>query len=177
MTMRYVCKTAVGLQNITFQNLLDTVLFATSATAVYDVFVAVKVRRIRVWFCTASNTTAPASITVIYAGITSGAIGDQRVHSDTTMGIEPAYLEARPTPKSLASNFQLSSTAVAFSLNVPAGAVIDVDLSFIGAFASSIAAAVVGAGATTGATYLRGLDGGNVASSSFPPSLPTGDCI
>jgi len=162
---------AVVAQNITFQNLLDLILFTTSAVAPFDLFFAVRVGQIKIWSDPIGNTTS--TVTLIYDGAAVGFVGDFRTITDTSMGIEPAYISAGPSGQSLASRFQVSSAANAFALNVPANTVIDVQLNYRSSTAgNAVAAQNASVGAIVGAVAFRGLDGLPLATSKF--TLPTG---
>lgn len=174
--LRFSTPTAAFDGNITFQNLLDTLLIAATATTGFDVFRFVKIRRVEVW-AASGNTPAsadgplPVTATVVFQGVTAGIVGDVSVHTDTSMSIEPAYVNARPSSKSLASNFQISSAAVAFRLTCPLNSVIDVELSFKSQFVSAVAAQNALVGGVAGDIYLRGLDGVAASTSGLPPVL------
>jgi hypothetical protein len=159
--------TAAASTQITFQNLLDTVLIAVGATVAADFFESVKVKSVEVWAVAALGT--PVTASVIFTGTIVGAQGDQKVHTDTSMGIEPAHVKARPDPLTQVGQFQASSTDNAFLLTVPAGAVIDVSMTFrqpvLGQSVGSQNGLV---GATTGVLYYRGLDGKTTALTNFP---------
>jgi len=165
--LRFVTNAAISI-GITYQNLLDTILFAASATTGFDVFASVKVRRIQVWSLPAVG--GASTVSVEFSGLTAGSTGDNKLHTDTSMGIQPAYVSAKPSMKSLASNYQIASNAGAFSLVCPTGSVIDAELSFVGQYVSSTAAQNALVGATAGSTYLRGLDGKAAATTNIPPS-------
>jgi hypothetical protein len=173
-TVRFKVITATALAPITFQNLLDTFLVATSAVAGYDVFQAVRIRRVRVWGMPQIGATN--SVALEFAGVTAGSTGDQQIHTDTSMGVQPAHVDARPSPRSLASDYQVSSAAVAFNLSVPAGAVVDCELSFRGATygIATVAAQNALAGANTGSFYVRGLDGLATATTNYTPEFVNG---
>jgi len=159
--------TAAAQQAFTFQNLLDCILIATGATAVFDLFEGVRLNSIEMWVIAALGT--PATLTCIFDGLTVGAMGDQKTHTDTSMGVEPAHVKARPDRLTQAGQYQPSSTAVAFRLDTPAGTVIDVSLSFRQPMLSqAVAAQNVAVGATTGAVYYRGLDGKTTALTNYP---------
>jgi hypothetical protein len=153
--------------NITFQNLLDTIVFAQSALNLYDLFHAVKVRRVQVWTIPAQGTAS--SVQVAFTGISTQWAGDAAVHTDTSMGIEPAYVSARPAPKSVAADFQQSATNTAFNLVCPIGSVIDVSLTFRNTPGYAVLATNASVGATVGAMSFRGLDGLAAATSKFVP--------
>jgi len=153
---------AGGVTNITFQNLLDTVLVATSATTATDLFQAVRVNSVELWSIAALGT--PSTVSLIYDGATTGAAGDQKLHTDTSMGVEPAHVKARPDRLTQAGQFQASSAATAFLLDTPAGTVIDVSVTLRQPVNGSVVASQnVLVGATAGAVYYRGLDGKTTA--------------
>lgn len=166
--VRYITNSAI-VQSVTFQNLLDTLLVAATATTAFDVFYAVKVRRVQLWATPLLGTST--SVGVTFGGAAAGQIGDQKIHTDTSMGIQPAHVAARPASKSLASDYQLSTAGQAMLLTGPLGTVVDVELSFVGAFANPIAAQNAIVGGSAGAFYTRGLDGLAIATTKFVPVL------
>jgi len=159
--------TAGAESGVTFQNLLDTVLVATSATTGVDLFEQVRVNSVELWSIAALGT--PSTAILVFDGTTAGAAGDMKTHTDTSMGVEPAHVKARPDPLTQAGQFQASSANAAFLLDVAAGTVIDVSLTFrqpvLGVANSSQNVLV---GATPGAVYYRGLDGKTTALTNFP---------
>jgi hypothetical protein len=165
--LRFVTNAAVA-QDITFQMLLDTILVATSATAGYDLFWMVKVRFVELW---ASPLLGSAvTVGVNFDGNAAGLSGDARYHTDTSMGVQPAHVKAKPSPKSQSALFQFSGLASAFNINCPSGTVVDVGLTFVQssqAQAKNVSNALVGA--TVGAPYWRGLDGLAIATTKFTP--------
>jgi len=164
--LRFSCLAGTG-QAITFQNLLDTILVATSGTAAADLFEGVRVNSVEAWGIAAIGT--PSTVTVIYDGTTVGAMGDQKTHTDSSMGVQPAHVKARPDPLTQAGQFQPSSANTAFRLDVPTGAIIDVSLSLRQpVFGQAVSSQNVLVGATTGAVYYRGLDGKTTALTNFP---------
>jgi hypothetical protein len=170
-TLRFICKTSFT-GNITFQNLLDTILMTTTTLTAFDLFFMVKLRRVKVWANPTQGTAATCS--VIFDGVTAGSQGDRKVHTDTSMGIEPAFVNCSPLPKTLAANYQLSSNAVAFVLACPLGSVVDVDLSFKSDTLSvAVAAQNAVVSGTVGTLAFRALDGLADAASSFiiPPPM------
>lgn len=160
--------TAAATTNITFQNLLDTYLTATTSTVGYDMFETVKVRRVRVWGMPAVGGSG--SVAVEFSGTTTGIVGDQLLYTDTSMGVQPAHVDARPSARCLAADYQLSSSAVAFRVTVLAGSVVDVEVSFRSFTPSSSGVVAQNAlvGASVGAQYLRGLDGLGTTSNYVP---------
>lgn len=127
-----------------------------------------KIRAVEVWATPLLGSAV--TVSVVFNSTSAGFQGDQRFHTDTSMGIEPAHVRAVPSAKAQASQFQPSSAQDAFLLTCPSGAVVDVELTFV---QSSVAAATIVqnalVGATVGAPYWRGLDGLAIATSKFNP--------
>jgi len=158
---------AAGATNITFQNLLDTVCVGTSTTTAADLFEGVRVNSVEIWAIAALGT--PATVILSYDGTTAGAQGDQKTHTDTSMGVEPAHVKASPDRLTQAGQFQASSTAVAFVLTCPAGSVIDVSLSFRQPILGEVNATQNNAVAiAAGLIFYRGLDGKPAAATNIP---------
>jgi hypothetical protein len=165
--LRFLCNAAFE-SAITFQNLLDILNVGATATTAYDLFYSVKIKFVEVWANGLAN--ASATVTVIYDGATAGSVGDQKLHTDSSMGIEPAHVKCSPAPMTAAALYQLSSAAVAFFLNVPAGAVVDVSLSYRNPIAGNqVATQNVPVAAVAGVVYMRGLDGVAIAGTKFTP--------
>jgi hypothetical protein len=168
--LRYVA-TAQNSATITAQNLLDTINVATTAVAPYNLFRYVKIRKIEVWSLPALGAANTVSVT--FTGNGSNVVGDERTHTDTSMGLEPAHIQVRPSKKSLISNYMVSAAVTVFNITVPPGAVIDLHLSFQGStLANSNAAQNASVGAPVGSTFWRGFDGLAFATTNF--ALPTG---
>jgi hypothetical protein len=169
-TLRFTTNVAVS-QGITFQNLLDCILFTTSAIAPFDLFFAARIRRIRVWAVPILGTSA--SVCVVYNSTGTGEVGDRKVHQDSSMGIEPAFISCIPEKNSLTSKFQISNTQVAFFLEAPTGSVVDIDIQYRSDVQGNEPAAAANAsvGATVGVVAFRGLDGLAVATSKY--TIPT----
>jgi hypothetical protein len=164
--MRFLTN-AAGVTSITYENILDTVLIATGATTAVDLFQAVRVNQVEVW--ATPVTGAPVTAIVTFDGSSVGAFGDFKVHSDTSMGIEPAHVRARPEPLSQAAQFQTGTTDVAFALSLPTGSVVDVSMTLRQPVAgTALAAQNALVGATAGVIYYRGLDGKAAATTVFP---------
>jgi len=160
---------AAASTSITYANLLDTILIATSATAGSDLFHRVRIRGVEMWGIAALGTSS--SVSCQFVGAASGFFGDGRFHTDTSMGIEPAHLIARPDANSLADLFQNSSTQIAFLIEGIAGTVVDVMLTFQQLNNINVSASDALVAATAGTLYWRGLDGIAISTTNFvPPS-------
>jgi len=174
--MRFQCTEAAFNADITFQNLLDTVLVAIGSTSAVDLFQSVRVNAVECWAPSQgvnpgseAGFTPPSTVIVIFDGTTVGAQGDQKTHSDTSMGIQPAHVRCRPDPLTQAGQFQNSTADVAFRLDVPEGTVIDVSLTFRQpVLGNAVSAQHAAAGLTAGAIYYRGLDGLIASGTNLP---------
>jgi hypothetical protein len=153
---------------ITFQNLLDTVIVATGATTGFDLFDQVRVNSVEVWAQAAVGT--PVTAIVTFGGQVAGAQGDRKLHTDTSMGLQPAHVKCRPDPLTQAGQFQADQNGVeAFQLDIPTATVVDVSMTFrqpVTGQANATQNALVGA--TAGVLYYRGLDGKTTSLTSLP---------
>jgi hypothetical protein len=166
--LRFIASAAFSTA-ITFANLLDCILIATTATSGSDLFHRVRIRGVEMWSIAALGTAS--SVSCQYVGATSGFFGDGKYHTDTSMGVEPAHVLAEPDRLSLADLWQNSSTSTAMLLEGDAGCVIDVLLSYQQLNNINVTASNALVGATAGTLYWRGLDGIAKATSNFvPPS-------
>jgi hypothetical protein len=167
--LRFVTNAAVNATVITFQNLLDVLNFALTAVTAADVFQAVRVRAVEMWATPLLGSAVTCECEFLGSG--AGATGDSSIHTDTSMGIEPAHVLARPAPRSGIALFQPSANIAAFVLTCPSGTVVDVELTLRGRPNTAVATQNVPAGATPGAWYYRGLDGLAVAATVFVPQV------
>jgi len=174
--LRFVLSSNASQKNISFANLLDCMLVATTATQGYDIFDAVRVNSVEIWSLSAGLAT-PVSVAISFPGGTTGGAGDALAYSDTSVGESCAHLHVRPQKQSAAGFWQGSGAFVAFQLTVPAQSVIDVDVSFRNTVVAPVAAANALVGATTGQFYFRGLDGLPSASTIFAPQTNGPDVI
>lgn len=160
--------TATVAVAVTYQNLLDCLLVATTATQGYQLFDAVRIRAVEVW---AFTTSATVTTTVSFVGFTAGSVGTNQTFTDTSMALEPAYIKAVPSKRCAASLFQASSTAVAFNVYAPAASVVDVHFVYRTGLEGNapLPAANALVAAQAGLLYLRGLDGLPTATTKFAP--------
>jgi len=166
--LRFTAVAAFAQTVISFQNLLDTLLLAIAPTSGADLFQQVRIRAVEMWAISVVGTAT--SVQLEFASQVAGEVGDARVHSDTSMGIEPAHVRARPAVRSGAALFQKSSANPAFTITGPAGTVIDVELTLKGLPAPLVTFAQIAlVAATAGAWYFRGLDGLAIAGTNFLP--------
>jgi len=181
ITMRFKTTTAfTGVLGVTFYNLLDTWIIAGTATAGYQLWDYVKIRRVTVRACIqiggAGNTATPTcTVDVEFPGLVAGAQGSGQVKSSTSMSpMCPAIASLKPGPKALAGMWQPSSNDTAFVFRALdqlggaiVGAIVDVELSFKNnplVAPQTIASAI--AGATAGQIYFGNLDGARLAATA-----------
>jgi len=170
--LRFITNAAVQQQVITFQNLLDTFNFATSAVTAFQVFNRVKVRAVEMWATPVIGNAT--SVQCEFTGNQAAQEGDGKIHTDTSMGIEPAHVRARPAARSPLALFQGPGGAgVAFTLTCPSGTVVDVELTLRALPGVATATTNAPAAATAGAWYYRGLDGLALAATVFVPVVNT----
>lgn len=153
--------------SITYQNICDSINVATATTTAYQLFDFVKVEKVEMWAETSLGTTANMSLN--FLGQSPGSVGDQDAWADSSMGIQPAYISARPSPKATASTWQAgSNSGTAFSVNSNVIGIIDVVVSFK-VNEQYLAATVQHApsGLSAGNIYYRSLDG--AALGAFTP--------
>jgi len=113
-----------------------------------------------------------ASVEVAFRGLTVGATGPGVEKTDTSMGVQPAYVSLRPNAMSSAAYYQPSSGDEAFYIDAPAGAVVDVECTFQQIFGYTQAAQNA-ISATAGFIAVRGLDGLAIGSTNFKPTVNT----
>lgn len=165
-TLRFTVSSAVLNTGVTNENILDAMLVATSTTAGYQLFDAFKIKAVELWSNAMVGT--PSTVEVQFVENT----GDVRVVTDTSLGVKPAYVHARPSKLSLASFWNITGGNNLFVFTAPAGSIIDLHCVFRTSTAAPTALANALVGANAGEFYFRGLDGLAIASTNLPP--PTG---
>ena len=165
--VRFIVKTALDNTTgvVSAANLLATWLVSSSTLAVWNLFDTVKVKSIEMWSLPVIGSTATVQAT--FNGPVGPTQGDETVHTDTSMGLEPAHLLVRPNARSLAANFQDPTSGNLFVLNAPVGTVIDLHCVFKQTWLTAPVAATNGLSLVAGDIYLRGLDGLALASTSY----------
>lgn len=163
---------AVVRQSITVLNMLETVLLATTATAPFRVFDALRIRSVRVWGAAALGT--PSTVAVVFLGNGQNGAGDRRIFEDTSLGVSPAFVHATPDKGGSTALWQGSTSNLTLEITCPAGSIVDVVMDMRN---DNTAAAATNAsvGATVGGIFYRGLDGLAAGATNFPPpaNLPT----
>jgi len=101
-----------------------------TATTSSMLFSAVRIKRIRMW-----GTTAPCMLYCDFNGTVGGTIGESSAICDSSVGTTyVAYIDARPSKTSQASQWQAAGSAAPFcTINAPTGTIVEytVDLRMI----------------------------------------------
>ncbi len=162
---------------ISSANLLDGICVATTTTVGKQLFQAVRVKSVEAWCTTVGGVIGPITVSVEFSQPNGAAnylaTGDQLLHTDTSLGLEPAHVKCRPSSKSLASFFQASNSDVLFTITCPASTVVDLELEYVGSAGTApVALGSALVAATAGCYYFRGMDGAATAATVWPPALP-----
>lgn len=173
--MRFIVTSVLAGQNISWNNLIDTIGVLASATAFYNLFREVKVNEIEMWDI-ASTQGGVSTLGVLWNENDSNQAGDGRLVTDMSLGVVPAHIRTGPSKDGISSKWHVGfgpNTVNAFSLTASGGCVIDVDLSFRGSAAGQANGANAAAvGGVVGATAWRGLDGLPVLTTKFIANGP-----
>lgn len=162
--LRFMLNANTPFQGITDTQILNTVIIAGTAVLGYQMFNAARVKFIELWALPAVGGT-PQTITCTF----DGTGGDSLVFTDTSMGIEPCHVRAKPRRDSLAALWFNTSSTQLFTVGGPANMILDLGIEFVNIFALPTAATNALIAAGPGSTYLRGLDGLAIASTSWIP--------
>jgi len=158
---------ASQVDTISGQNLLNLLVVATSATASFRIWGAVRLKEIEMWSAGALGTTGASLpqnlIGVEWFGTTNSYMNSVKV-TDSSMGIKPAYLRVKP-PKESSSDFWISqggqsdTTTTLFAINGSIGAVVDVTMLVVLVDDEAASAGPTTTGMTAGTVYWGYLDG------------------
>lgn len=150
----------VSAKSITRAMLLNLYTMAVTTTTQNRIITAVKLKRVSVWGGVPALGGASKPVTVEW----TGSQAPSTIHTDSTMGIRPAYVTTVPPQDTSDRWWSISGSnesEVLFIITAPAGSIIDVDLSV--RFADDEAAVVGESGtsvaSTVGHVYWNYLDG------------------
>lgn len=168
---RFTNGTNAGSYLITRGNVLNLILYATSAITSVRLFEAVRVKRVEIWSNPTALGSAPTSVSLEWLGVQ----GPSTFHSDTTMGVSPAHIVTQPPANSSDRWWSMSGQNEAdnlFGLSLPADSVVDVTLELRLVETEAPTAGDVPAGAALGqlyGDYLDGLSSGKLAPVGYTP--------
>ena len=169
MHLRFKCSTATT-STITWANILDTVIMATTSTQAADVFYSVRLHSLEIWL--------PPPVGGVATNVDCGIAFDSPTQGDQKLWIVSAgtlggYQKCVPSKRSLNGlTWQDSSSVGGFTFNnCPVGATFRLNVTFRSRMGpgSATIAAQAGSGMTPGTMYFRGLDGLAAASTKFYP--------
>jgi len=151
---------AVTALPVTRAMLLNLYTMATTTTIQNRIITAVKLKRVRVWGQPPVLGAAGSTVVVEWVGTQAPST----IHSDTSMGVRPSFVDTRPPADSSDKWWSISGSnesEVLFNITAPIGAVVDVSLSLR---LADDEAAVQGedgtaAGSIAGRVYFNYLDG------------------
>ena len=166
LSLEWTAKT-VFTGTITWRNILDTVVMATTSTAGSDVFYSCRLHYVEIW-----TPDAAAGVVADWPSLAfdSPSQGDQRVFQIPCTA-NGGYAKCKPAKTSINGlTWQTSSSVGCFTLtNIGVGTIVRIKATFRARMGSGSATAAANAlsGATAGTMYLRGLDGLATASTSW----------
>jgi len=166
---RFNCGTNTGNFTITRGNLLNLMVVATTTTTVARIYTGIKLKRVQIWVNPPVVGDPSLQCSLEWVGENSPSV----LHSDSTMGVRPAYISSKPPLDSSNRWWSMSGSQEAdplFSLSLPVGSVIDITTSI--RFVDNEAAVNEGGivGALVGTVYYNYLDG--VTSGMLSPVGP-----
>lgn len=146
---------------VTGAMMLNLMTMATTTTNQFRVLAAIKIKRISVWGQPPALGADATQAAVEWTGVHAPSA----YHSDSSMGVRPAFVSTRPPPESSCAWWITSGSAdegtQICKITAPDGGIIDVDCSlrFIDNEAAVAGQAGTGAAATVGTIYYNYLDG------------------
>jgi hypothetical protein len=167
--LRYQVASNAAAAGITGSNLLNGYVQANTSTFASQTYNAYKLRAVEIWCPSnvSSGNSTPTTVAVQFTS-TAGVVGSSGQNfSDTSVGIEPAHIFARPAKGSIASLWQQVANNVIFSISAPAGSIIDIHIDYKNILGLA-GAGMTSSAMTPGATYFGSLDQIAKSTSQFP---------
>jgi len=90
--MRFLVSATLTAQQISWNNLIDTVNFVTAAVSLYNIFRSVKINEIEIWDTSALG--AASSLALLWNESDTNLSGDQKMVTDISMGVVPAHIRS-----------------------------------------------------------------------------------
>jgi len=146
--------------------LLDGTFVAGSAITAFQVYDAVRIKRLRAWVVSDAAVGANGFIATVSISLPGGTIGATGVQQETNASSisnqETGFCTIKPDSRSGGALFQSNGAAVAFRIDVTgvARAIVEVDVDYeYNNDNAPTSIAVVPAGATPGQFYFGSMDG------------------
>jgi hypothetical protein len=155
--------------DFTVRNLLYCQCSASSATVISPLAYAVRLRRVRIWFCSptlGTNISSTVEWTSAGTGFLQRGTALAEVNTSTT---EMVCLDVKPPKQSLARWYQAGvtgATNILFSFSAPAGAIMQLDFNWVPNFTEGSYETQTTAGAVTNTLYCRAVNANVLA---LPP--------
>ncbi len=152
---RYLCSNAIAL-DYTINELFKMNVFAATTTLAYSVWRAARIKAVTIWGpCTTQGTPVTSSLRPSGIDADNSFADLLQVYTDTSSDItRPAYVHHRfdkHTPGGAWHYCQSPATMKLFNINCPSGSVVDIEVEYVPAIASTavplsytVAAAIVG---------------------------------
>jgi hypothetical protein len=143
--------------------------FATSIILAYPVHYAVKLKSVKIWFCSPTAGTSISSTIEWNAATTGFLVTGGSVSETNASTTEMVCLAARPPKSTLSSWYQGGSTAgtnVIFSFSAPAGAIMEIEYDYVNNTTENTYGSLAVTGATLGVIYCKAINANVLA---LPP--------
>jgi len=176
-TLRWITNAAVS-GNFYANQLLNSVFVCATATTGFNLFYAVKLKRVQMWAAALQNGIDNISVCFDAIGSvpTGGPAGDQNFANDLSMGLKPAHLDKRPAKGSVASMWLCdagTNSSLLFEMICPANTVVELEVEMRGTANGTGGVPLVNpvVAGNPGSIYWRGLDGLPIAATVFAPTI------
>jgi len=139
------------------KELLNLVLVATSGITTARIFEAIRLTRLRLWVNPPTGGSVSTTGSIEWVGQNAPSI----IKQDTSMGIEPAYVQTKPPPRSSDQWWSMSGSDESddlFTITVYGTAILDVHVSVRLVDTEAPTAGSVPVAATLGQLYYNYLD-------------------
>jgi len=150
----------------TFAVTTNTLLFAAGTVAETNIlavaiFVAVRLKRIRIWGVAPTGGVPASFVSVSFNSGTANFGNQKEFRDDSINSSQPPYLSCTPPKLSLASDWVIGGNVTLFNLSCSNGSVIDVDVELVmGDFNNTVSGLTQATvGNTAGGVYYYPLDG------------------
>jgi len=156
--------------SVTASMLLDAINVATTATALFQLYDFVRVKRISMWGISSTVANSIAAVSVAFTGATAGATGnDLELHDVSMNSTVPAFITCKPPPGALSTLWQANTASVLFRLSsqfptaggglTAVQTTVELDLEYrMDSDTPPLGTTNAAVGATAGIVYFRGLD-------------------
>lgn len=156
-TSRFKVNSALSNDTFTVEDLVASVvgIYATGSTTSNHLCVAMRLRKIKLWF-TATSVGANTEAIIDWNVSTNESLysPNSSISRSTMSSAEYAYLCASPPKDSLADLWQRSTTTFTLvSLSAPAGAIIDITVDYVLNDSDAAISGPALSGATSGTIY------------------------